>query len=76
MAKPRHTKTEKRPARILGVRPWLLLVGGLSLAAARAIAKSKHRRLAAVDKVDAAGRDSSPARDPPSSDTGDEPVED
>jgi len=50
MAKRPPGANKKRAPRILGIRPWVFLIGGLSIAAVRAMAQAKHRRLAGVDK--------------------------
>ena len=70
MAKSSPAAAKKRPARILGIRPWLLIVGGLSLAATHAIAKAKHRRLAAVDNGVKSEREPSQATSPDSTKAG------
>jgi hypothetical protein len=77
MAKRPPGANKKRAPRILGIRPWVFLIGGLSIAAVRAMAQAKHRRLASVDKppaevVDTPGHDSLPASDLPSRNMGED----
>jgi hypothetical protein len=71
MAKRSSPRGTKRPARILGIRPWLLIVGSLGVAGMHAIAKAKHRRrLATVDRADERGGASASAeRTPARNDT-------
>ena len=75
MPKTHRIVRNKRPAHILGIRPWVLLVGGLTFAATHAIAKSKIRRRATAHK-DGSDGDSLPASDPAPGNAGVDPGKD
>jgi hypothetical protein len=74
MPKSRKVVQGKPPVRILGIRPWVLLVGGLTFAATHAIAKAKIRRSSPAEKADIDRPDPLSADDPtvstPGVDTG------